>query len=168
MKNLLLIIVVILLTNSYGLAQQEDVKIKNLKSGKYVVAENVSSLAGVWKSSDDKIEINIKANRKHIKTGQNDGLNFYTDVLVVSFHKVIGRGQNFSKIFEKISIELIGIEGNSFYGSYRDPVTKNDVSVTLNPKNQNIELLSRIYTLTSIGKVKDGISFPYQLIFKKR
>lgn len=147
-------------------AQQEETKISELKSGKYFNNKNSKLISGTWKSTDNKFEIKVKVNKKHVKTGQTDGLDFYTDVLLVTFSRVIFQERDFSKKFDKVSIEFIGI-GDVFYGSYRDPITQNDVSVTFTPKNGYAEFLSKIYTITSIGNVKDGISFPYMLRFKK-
>lgn len=167
MKSLFLIGTMFIVVSTCASAQQVDKKVSNLKSGKYFNNKDAKLIAGVWKSVDNNFEINVQTHKKHIKTGQAGGLDFYTDILVVSFQKVVFEKNNSSKKFDKISIEFIGIEGDTFYGSYRDPLTKNDVSVTFMLKNGSAELLSKIYTITSIGNVKDGISFPYKLIFKK-
>lgn len=153
-------------------AQQADDKISSLRSGNYFNnKKNITDskvVSGIWKSADNNFEINVATHKKHIKTGQADGLDFYTDILLVSFGKVIFQEKNCTKKFDKVSIEFIGIEGDTFYGSYRDPITQNDVSVSFIRKNGSVELLSKIYTITSIGNVKDGISFPYKLIFKRK
>ncbi len=168
MKNLFLIVTMSIVVSTCAFAQQVDKKISILKSGKYFINEDAKLISGIWKSADNNFEINVATHKKHIKTGQADGLDFYTDILLVSFGKVIFQEKNCTKKFDKVSIELIGIEGDTFYGSYRDPITQNDVSVSFIRNNGSVALLSKIYTITSIGNVKDGISFPYKLIFKRK
>ena len=167
MRKLFLMIAAMFFVGVSAFAQQEETKISKLKSGKYFNNKNSKLISGIWRTIDNKFEITVKVDKKHIKTGQADGLDFYTDVLLVTFSKVIFQEGDLSKKFDKISIEFVGIEGDIFVGSYRDPITQNDVSVTFTPKNGYAEFLSKIYTITSIGNVKDGISFPYRLSFKK-
>ena len=68
MRKLFLMITEMFLVSISAFAQQEETKISELKSGKYFNNKNSKLISGTWKSTDNKFEIKVKVNKKHVKT----------------------------------------------------------------------------------------------------
>jgi len=166
---LILAIVTFACKISYGqvkTAKQIETELGKMKSGNYFRNPNQAALVGVWHSDDQHYTFSVKLEKKHVQKGGENGLDFYTDMLLLTFKRATING---SDHYEKFAspIELIGLDGLNFNGFYLDPITKNNVSVSLNFKNGKAQLLSKILPPNSVESRKDGISFPYRLVFKK-
>jgi hypothetical protein len=136
-KVKLLITVFIILT---GFANAQTMK-TDLTQGRYLENTFKNNFVGNWVGRNDELQMNvtISKEKRHFKRGNVD---VYLDYLVIKINKFIHQDDDLHSSF-KSEIALVSTNNqNLFSGTYKDPVSNNNVNLSLKTVSKNKLILS--------------------------
>jgi hypothetical protein len=126
---------------------------------------STSELMGLWNghTTNADIQYDISSEKRHIQRGN---LNVYVDFLVIKTKKFIYNGKEISNKFNT-NIELLALDnGKTFTGTYKDPISENNVKIVVTLLNSKELLFSS--TLPEIdfsNKPANGTIFSKEIKF---
>lgn len=155
MKNLLIIFSILFC----GCANAQ-LKTLELNHGKYLENSVKSDFVGNWKSKDNNFRINITTEKRHIK---RNTIDVYVDLLIIKITHFVSNGKQIANSF-KSDLSLLSIGNNNFNGTYRDPLSGNNIKINLKYINNN-ELLftTKIPEIDFTNHPEKGTVFPLKL-----
>lgn len=162
MKKYLKILLILFCSTACAQSKKLD-----LNSGKYLKNDHTNQLIGEWGGHASNIDVlfNISSEKRHIVRG---ALNFYADFLIIKTQKFNYKNKN---ITNKVStnIELLAIDNNSiFSGTYKDPITGNNVKIVITViNNKELVLSSALPEIDFNNKPENGTVFPKEIKLTK-
>lgn len=158
-------ITLLTLAFNIGYAQQKKFDFDDLKSGKYIPNNNKIHFTGNWISENGDYAVKISTKSKEIR---DKDLNFTTDILILSFIKLIHNNNNLAPKIQAIEFQAY-TEQTDFLAITTDPITNNTVKFRLEKiNNYKIKLFAIIPQFSLSSDRKKGITFPNQIEFFKQ